>query len=622
MVGGGSIRTVAAIYGRFRRDDGSAEAGRVETIGGRPLTGRNGDLQLVADGRVHNRDELNRSLRLAEARSRHLDDDELILCAYEEWGHACLERLVGEFAFAVWEGRTRTLSLASSAPLSRPLFYTAARDVVAFASRPTILFTLTGEARRIDEQRLAGFLAGVDTGSGRSFYAGVQRLEAGHLFISDARHSRLVRWWDPELGESTLGGDDEYRDATSALLETCIREQLATPARVGAQLSGGLDSGTVAAIAARLLDIRGQRLAAFTEVPSADFAGQTIDGRYADETARVRAFAAVHPNVDLELVTARRGLLEGVDQFFDVAEVPFPNAVNRGWIEHIYARAEETGHGLLLTGAQGNLTVSWSGSGLLPGLVRSGHVVRALSESVALTRAGGARSTARAFLGQGVMPLLPPRVWGAAARLRGERRSARPWEKASLIHPAFADRYQIAERFRDREARLAASHGSASRALRLLILHVTGSMDSEIHAGYRTMFGVDTAVPLADRRLVEFCMRVPEEQFQRQGETRLLIRRVMAGRLPEATLQGTARGLQAAAWFDDLTRERPQLLDELARIEGDELSRTALDLDRLRGLMEQWPTHVPTTAEGLMVYRYAIPVALMTGRFLMWAQRN
>ena len=609
------------IYGAFERGDRGSDAGRIDTTIRRPLIGRDGELVFVADGRLHNREELTGSLRLDNGLSRQLDDHALILCAYERWGRGCLDWLVGDFAFAVWDARTRVLSLASSAPLSRPLFYRVTTDRVAFASGPTRLFALTGGARRIDEQRLAGFLAGVDTGSGRSFYAGVERLDPGHLLISDARQCRLVRWWNPELGELSLSGDDEYSEAASALFETCIRGQLGADGRFGVQLSGGLDSGAVAAVGADLLERRGRRLAAFTHVPEAGFAGLTIDGRYADETPRVRAFAEMHHNVDLELVVARRGLLEDVDQFFDAAELPFPNAVNRGWIEQIYARAAERGLDVLLNGEQGNLTISWNGSGLLPGLIRSGRVARALKESAALARAGGAGSAARTFIGHGVVPLLPGGLRAAIAHHR-HGRSERPWEDISLIHPAFADRYQIAERFRDRQARLAASHGSASRALRLLILGVTGSLASEIQAGYRVMFGIDTGVPLSDRRLVEFALRVPEEQFSRRGETRLLIKRMMAGRLPDEILHGTGRGVQAAAWFEDLAAERVQLLAELERLKHDELVRTVLDLDRLRGLLEQWPTHAPTTPQEATIYRNAVPSALMTGRFLLWAQAN
>jgi asparagine synthase (glutamine-hydrolysing) len=160
------------------------------------------------------------------------------------------------------------------------------------------------------------------------------------------------------------------------------------------------------------------------------------------------------------------------------------------------------------------------------------------------------------------------------------------------------------------------------RAIRLRILRRTGMFAAQIYAAYRDRFGVDVRTPLADRRLVEFCLALPEEQYMANGQRRLLIRRAMAGRLPPDTLADRQRGLQAAAWFETMSAERPALLAEVRTFEADNLASRILDLPRMRTLLEQWPRERPLDLGDVALYRSRLPMALVTGRFLLWAQAH
>jgi asparagine synthase (glutamine-hydrolysing) len=96
----------------------------------------------------------------------------------------------------------------------------------------------------------------------------------------------------------------------------------------------------------------------------------------------------------------------------------------------------------------------------------------------------------------------------------------------------------------------------------------------------------------------------------------------MAGRLPKDTLAARQRGLQAAAWFETMSAERTALLAEVQAFEADGLASRILDLPRMRTLLEQWPRERPLDAGGVAVYRGQLPLALVTGRFLLWAQTS
>ena len=584
---------------------------------------RDGALALVADGRVDNRREV--AAALAPDRGGAAETDaELILAAYRRFGDACLERLVGEFAFVVWDGGTRTLRAAASAPLAPPWYFHDAGRRFAFASRAQALLALPGVPRRVDEQHVAGFLTRADTGPDRSFFQGIRRLLPGQLLVARDGHVTITQWWRPDLQESLVLRDDgEYLEAFEALLQRVVAEHLPADGSCGVLLSGGLDSGAVAATAAPLLARAGRRLAAYTHVPRSAFDEPLMEGRYADETPNVEALASIHPNVDLQLVPeAPRGLLYGLERLFAAAESPVRNAANRGWLEAIYTHAHADGVGTLLNGDQGNITVSWDGTGLLSELVRRGRLVEAVREARARAGTGAAASTGRALVGLGIRPLLPEVLSAGVSTLRGgpRARATASYGTYSLISSRFAAEIGLARRDERRRRRVHQLVPRDLRASRLRTLVATGVTGAPVVAGYRDLFGVDIRTPLADRRLVEFCLRVPESQFARAGTDRWLIRRAMAGRLPERTLSGRQRGLQAPSWFSDMTRDRPELLGAVARFERDHLARRLLDLPRLRRMLEEWPARPPTSAADVQIYRGAVGNALMTGAFLLWAQ--
>jgi asparagine synthase (glutamine-hydrolysing) len=585
-----------------------------------PLCAPDDDVALIVDGRIDNRAELGRSLDIGAAQARALPDSAFVLRAYAHWGERFLEHLVGEFSLALWDGRRRSLLLGCSAPVARPLYYHNSPQLFAFASRPSGLFALPHVERHIDEERIAGFLAMVNVGRDRTFYRELRQLRPGQMLaVSDAGH-RVTEWWRPNhIEEIRLRSDRDYVAAFDDLLQRVIGEHLRAEAPVGISVSGGLDSGSVAAVSAGLLE-RDQRLAAYTEVPPAGFDQPVTRGHYADETPFVRALAAMHPNIDLELIKpGGQGLLANVDRFLAAAEVPLRNVSNRGWIEAIYERARHDGVRVLLTGDYGNVTASYDGAGLLPQLLRQRRVRRALQEARAGSLTGGTSATSRAIVGQGVMPLLPTSFSGVIDRLRNPRPRdpGTPWERYSLIHPEFAIEHGLAGRIDRRRERLIRYPGSDPRAARLFGL-APAALGADVITGYRSLFGVDTRAPLADRRLVEFCLGLPEDQYARAGETRWLIRRAMADRLPPQVLSNRQRGLQAADWAQQIERERDRLLTEVSGFSQDEFVSHVLDLPRLRGLLEGWPRAVGTDPTTISLYRGGVATALMTARFLTW----
>lgn len=586
-----------------------------------PLIGRDQQVVLIADARLDNRPELARELELADMRT--LPDSALILRAYEKWQTNSAMHLIGDFVFVVWDARDQKLFIARSPFSSRALFYHITPHTFAFASMPKGLHALAHIPRSLDEEHLADYLTMNSTAPDQTFYRDIQRLLPGQSLTIQDGSLQIQTYWQLDLQrEIRFAHDDDYLAAFNEVFERAISDALVSTSQVGIMVSGGLDSSSIASIAATQLADRGQHLIGFTEVPPANFDGALIPGRYADETPFVQALSRRYENLDLNLVRADgRSYLQDTAAFFQACELPFRNVSNRVWWEEILRQAQAQNIGVLLNGGQGNLTISWRGDGLLPQLIRAGHFSRVWREARGLAQHAETPSTLRGLITYGLMPLLPDRVYLALKRLRGKQQlSNADWRAYSAINPDFYRAQRVAERAQANESKTDFRGRGDMRSTRAQTLIGTSAAADGFGAGYQALFGVEQRAPAADQRVVEFCFALPEDQFLRNGQTRWLIQRTMAQRLPPEILNNKKRGLQAANWYERLVENRADLLTEIARLEKSELAARILDVQRLRGLVEQMPDRVADPGRAAMDYRFILEIGLMTGRFVRWVE--
>lgn len=586
-----------------------------------PLVGADGQITLVSASRIDNRRELMSKLEIPASEAQELPDSAFILRSYCKWGEACVRHLIGAFVFALWDMREQFLLLARSPIGSAPLFYHATPHLFAFATKAKGLFALPIIPREINPERLSDLLTNAISKPGTSFFRCINRLQGGHSLIVRREGFKLQQNWRPDLScELRLPHDEDYVEAFQELFCRVVADHLRSLTPVGVMMSGGLDSTSVAATAAMLLKRENKRLAAFTEVPRAGFDGAIIEGRYADESPFVHAMADMYDNLDLNLIrTDGRFLLQDIDEYLTASEAPFINATNRVWYEAILQESRRQDVRVLLMGSQGNLTISWQGSGLLPQLLRKGRWGRALHEVRAIARQLSGRSTLRTLIGQGLLPLLPTPLWLSVERARRRNNAGKPpWQSDSAINPEFAREQRVAARARVNSQYVQFRLRPDTRLHRSKVIELHQDATCDITSGYQAQYGVDMRDPTADVRIIEFCLSLPEEQYLHDGVSRRLIRRAMAERLPVEVLANRQRGLQAADWFERLSGACSEVSTELTRLEQSELARHVLDLERMRQLVKDMPRTVSDAARVIADYRHLLERGLMTGRFLRW----
>ncbi len=223
--------------------------------GHQPMHDASGVLSLVFNGEIYNFEELRDELIAKGHVFRSHSDTEVILMAYREWGTACLGRLNGMFAFALYDARQNSLFLARDRAGEKPLFYYQAGGELRFASELKALLADPALPRRTAPESLDCYLAMGYVPGERCMLQGFKKLPPAHALLFDLQtgQSKVWRYWQlPDLDVDTQPLDEAaLLDELEALLEDAVRRQMVADVPVGVLLSGGIDSSLITAMAVR-----------------------------------------------------------------------------------------------------------------------------------------------------------------------------------------------------------------------------------------------------------------------------------------------------------------------------------------------------------------------------------
>ena len=510
-----------------------------------PVVNRRGDLVITADVRLDNRDELISALGLQHYAGDTIGDNALILGAYEKWGEDCPARLLGDFAFAIWNKRKRTLFCARDQFGVRPFYYHHTdKYFFAFASEPKAILVLPQTPYCINEGRIADFLVtqleGIDKTS--TFFEEVYRLPPAHALIVTPQGMHMTRYWmlepEPEL---RLSSDEEYAEAFLDVFTEAVRCRLRGPdGAVGSMLSGGMDSGSIVAVGRELYAKAGKG-------PFPTFSGVGPDAENCIETKTIYA-ALTMDGLGPHLVNYEQwdDLLPEMEELTWTLDEPFDNHMTL--VRAVYLDAHHHGMKVMLDGIDGDTVLS-EGS-YITRLVRRGRWLTAYQEAVGQNRFwGGAYPPGRELLRSMVRAYAPEPVRRARRALHSPNGQTEAEKNicTSIINPDFAQRVDLAGRLQ-----ALAMHRSSGLMPQLsqerteAVDHPYLTVGIERYNRVASAVGVEPGHPFLDRRLVAFSIALPGEQKLAQGWPKAILRRAMAGRLPDAVRW--RRGKEHLGW--------------------------------------------------------------------------
>jgi asparagine synthase (glutamine-hydrolysing) len=223
--------------------------------GHQPMASQDGRQLINFNGEIYNHHELREELRALGWTFHSASDTEVLLAAYQHWGEDSLSRLVGQFAFTIYDREARILFAARDRAGEKPFFYRHADRGFAFASELKGLLAHPDMPRKADPVALDHYLAYGYVPRELCLLAGYAKLAAGHKLRYHLHSDRLEvepYWTLPQWAGGPQRSFDELVEEFEPLLETAVRRQLLADVPVGILLSGGLDSSLVAATAARV----------------------------------------------------------------------------------------------------------------------------------------------------------------------------------------------------------------------------------------------------------------------------------------------------------------------------------------------------------------------------------
>lgn len=223
--------------------------------GHQPMISRDGSVVLTYNGEVYNFQELRADLEALGHQFRSKTDSEVVLNAWLEWGETCVPRFNGMFAFAIWDKREQSLFLVRDRYGIKPLYYACWGQTFLFGSEQKAILAHPAARRELDKKALLEYFTFQNIFTDRTLLEGVKLLppaSVARISLGGNGTPQITRYWDYRFREPDHPADPrEYREELDRLMRQAVSRQLVTDVELGAYLSGGMDSGTLTALAAR-----------------------------------------------------------------------------------------------------------------------------------------------------------------------------------------------------------------------------------------------------------------------------------------------------------------------------------------------------------------------------------
>lgn len=528
-----------------------------------PLVSRDRTLTLVWDGRLDNRDELRRGLIAGGSQPRDRSDAELVLQSYAAWGDECPGRLLGDFAFAVWDATRNRLFCARDHMGARPFFYSRQKDFFAFASEEEALIRLPGVSSRPSEEMIDVLLLEgiINLDRSGSWLDDVSILPpAGTMVVTVSGAIRQQSYWRLEPGEDhPYASDEACIEAFLDVFGEAVRCRLRSSGNVAAMMSGGLDSAGIAAMTKRQLP----------QMPGKEFHTYSAISDHAQacvESKCIRNLTAdLGDSAHAVAVPSFTGMLS-VDDLLHVGwsrTHPIDNAIVLPAMMCLAAHRD--GSRVMLHGVCGDLTMYVPNRYIAYHLL-AGRWAQSWSECKFASR------NSTYLLGTPPVWLLLQNLWTGYARgwMRAVRQRAREMRLRSLLRESMINRER--SRYRRMLDRVAAVTQARSLPdLQQAQIHallfppgIRGGLEGYDRVGGR--FGLELRDPWADKRVIEFFLRLPLQYKAREGWTKYLMRTAFVPDLAPEIRWRT--GGEHLGWhficrlMDETQDSLPQILDE------------------------------------------------------------
>lgn len=551
---------------------------------------------IVSWSRIDNLPVLCRALNLRGSTSDHVPHTTVILEAYAKWGKGCVNYLIGDWAFCIWDDNTNELFMARDHIGHRSLYYCQAPGFFLFSTSLEAILDHPGIHKKLNASAVVQLGSDIKRDA-QTFYQDIYQVPCAHtLSIRDGKGTLDNYWLPTDFQEVRYSHDEDYVSHFLEVYTEAVQCRIDT-SKMGISLSSGLDSGSTAAIAAPVFKQQGRMLEAFTWRASVTPETVSFKGRYPDEVPLTRELVAHTGGINLNIVDAREhNFLSVLEQDLGIFREPAHFFVH---ISEIFQAAEKKGIQSLLTGNWGNFIISH------PGDVKAGLLEMPSGVSNMLSHIYNWKKNNNASWLH-ILNLL------TGSRIPGDRFREKGTIQRNYLNPGTLkeELFRYVAFTPDLERRRLESKGRQRHLFNMMQSCAPGALFTFANA-----YGIDMRTPTLDKRVIDFCMGVPNKQFTNANGNKLLIKNAMAGKMPPQLLHNKMRGVQGIDLRAKVIAEAPRITALFEQFKKNPLTAHWLDIPLLtQSLAEVCSPSVVTETVFLKIA--AIQRALILGMFL------
>lgn len=523
----------------------------------------------VSDASIYNKSDLAKKLDLVDDQ---INDDLIILRAFEKWGKCCVDYLIGDFAFAIWNTKTEELFCARDHFGVKPLNYYFNGSSFVFSSDITGILAQNDLSFSIDEQYVADTISIIKSEKFRTTYQEIKKLPPAHYLILKHNQLEIKSYWELKPQKPIQKKDIEIIEGFKNVLIESVKCRIDNQKSIGTELSGGIDSSSITAIASQFTQVK-----TFSHVLPDHLLGQIHP--FKDEREFINLLGDFCEISDRHFITSEKSLIEAIRNHV----LDFKSITQQGFgvfSDQLYQTGMQAGISVLLSGFGGDEVVTSKSAGYIQALAanKQWDELKIDLKNQHRNKLKFTQSLLKIFL-KSKFPLIGKTV----ARLKFEK----PWwnEKFNnlAIDPLFAKKRAIKDhyfKYYKNQEKLSLQEKNIER-----ITHQHVSQRLEYCSLIARKYGIEYRYPLLDKQLIEYYLAIPVRLKARNRIGRYAIRRAIEGIVPEKIQwRNDKSGATIPTVFMRMINDQKIILEIIKRAKSNDLITSYIDINKF----EKW----------------------------------
>ncbi len=486
---------------------------------------------------INNKIELCKILGI----NSNTEDSEIILISYLKWGKSCVDYLEGKYAFAIWDENNQELFCAKSATGGIDFVYYTDDEKFVFGTQIKSVIKLLGFQPPLNEEFIAEFVDDIIGDKYSTTYQGIKHLPSGYMITVSANKIEEKQFWKPEIKSKIVyKNNSDYIEAASEILNTILQGYTDTGLKIGLQTGGGLKS---ACIASHLNKKLATPLTGVSYILSENYSGDLKDEKaYTDLLAK-------HLKMNLHYVNEPKfphPYDEDIELKMLQQDSPIVNPIGSDHY-YVYGKMKELGVQICLTPE--SKSIDWSGNDAVSTIFSEGKYYEAWKLNKQINN--------ESFLRNAIIPNLPSIIIDTYLKFRKQT-------PQFLSHPNIVSNYKLAEKIEIYKNEISSNYSKNNK--QLININKSISRSKKYISAQEYRYNFIMVNPLSDRRLIDFSLSIPKEQFIYNGENRSLIKRMLQGKVPEQIYLNPSKASYPADMRDRWLNAKPFIFEHFNNI--------------------------------------------------------